>query len=114
MRTRLFDLDSARPADLDLARSPRRRAKGFWKAFACGAGGDVGEVVWDGRGRGDFEAGRGGGSSAVGAAAVAAVREAGTAGEGIGSERSSLGAEEVGAEGGGGFTDEEEEEGTGG
>lgn len=42
------------------------------------------------------------------------MREAGSAGEGVGSERSSLGAEEVGAEGGGGFTDEEEEEGTGG
>lgn len=106
MRTRLLDLDSDRPADLDLARSPRRREKGFWKPFAGpGEEEEVGVCVWEVSGRGDFEAVRLGGSSAV-----AAGREAGTADAGVESEGSCLGVEDVGAEGEAGFR----EEGTGG
>lgn len=106
MRTRLLDLDSDRPAGLDRARSPRRREKGFWNPFAGpGEEEEAGFCVWEGWGRGDFDAVRLGGSPAV-----AAGREAGTT-EGIGSEGSCLGVEDVGAEGGAGFT---EEEGTGG
>lgn len=108
MRTRLLDLDSERPADLDRDRSPRRREKGFWKPFAGPGEEEVGEWVWERGGKGDLEAERLGGSSAV-VAVVASVREAGTP-EGIGSEGSCLGVEDLGAEGGAGFT----EEGTGG